>query len=957
MNTKATKRDAEKIRDIIGLNYDARRYFFTKADESWLEWLWHEGFLEVLKQGIDTEKQYFYPPELEYLTRMSSINPGLVSEIILSMPVNHKTFNPQVVDGFLHICGTLKSEYTSKLVRKIREEDWLRVMGRYNRWGFDYEKILKTLLEVKDYKGILLIGEMLLSIRSKEEIAETNNGVSIDRPFYLDDIIQTKVFRYLAEIDDDNLEEALNIGLKSFNDLASLQDGFYSLYDVDFFTLALDSHKHISYRDDIRELAAMLKMLTHRFFIKFCQDGEKVRSKYFECIDRLPFNQVIWRYQLFTASICPDVFKDVIEVMLFKIFIDDESGKLTVGAEYKQLLKRTFGHLPIEIRSKYIEEVFRYYGERVREDEYYISAGLRLLSCVYSELSEEDLDKSEKIFGQKPRDGYEPEPSISTVKSGFVSPQAPLTIDELSAMSIIDAVTNLRGKWSPKSLKEQNVGDDIFSPINADGMGSLLRQDMSSRLAVYIENASLFFDRDNLGCHYTYIYLQGVYDLLSKGERLSGLNLENLLSLISSIAESGNANDFGDEKRGRNTYGSWLAGWNAVHGAACEVLNALLGEGKKEALIDFPVNRDAIFDILKYYFSYNDPEEDANFRDKGSDPYTTAINSVRGRAFKSMLLFVQNDGYRFVDDDVAKISDDVKKLYELVLANEKTFAIRFMYGHHLITFYSRDKEWIRGLFNNIFPQSEATLDLFLATWEGNISQNLYKELFDDLADIYAKAIRLNPDQYTQRRYFRELDDGLGTHMALAYVFFKDFDLNSALYKSFWSINNQKRHSEFVSFIGQSVIDRADMRQLISDKKIEIEKLTRFWDWALENVKDPEVLACFGSWVNAQKNIFDNKWLAERAALTLEKSGGSVSWEYALMKSLPVLVKDSPKHVLKVLDLYSYKDFSIYIDNEVFDVLNELHANPDTRSGAEALINRLLLRGGQFWKLKEIISGQ
>ena len=32
-------------------NLDARRYFFHKADERWLEWLWRNGFLDAIKDG------------------------------------------------------------------------------------------------------------------------------------------------------------------------------------------------------------------------------------------------------------------------------------------------------------------------------------------------------------------------------------------------------------------------------------------------------------------------------------------------------------------------------------------------------------------------------------------------------------------------------------------------------------------------------------------------------------------------------------------------------------------------------------------------------------------------------------------------------------------------------------------------------------------------------------------
>ena len=57
-------------RNCINVNLDARRYFFHKADERWLEWLWRNGFLDAIKDEnanpLATRK-----PELDYLLRMA----------------------------------------------------------------------------------------------------------------------------------------------------------------------------------------------------------------------------------------------------------------------------------------------------------------------------------------------------------------------------------------------------------------------------------------------------------------------------------------------------------------------------------------------------------------------------------------------------------------------------------------------------------------------------------------------------------------------------------------------------------------------------------------------------------------------------------------------------------------------------------------------------------------------
>lgn len=50
--------DIEKIRELINLNPDSYHYFFAKADERWLGWLWDNGFLDAVKQKAENPTRY-----------------------------------------------------------------------------------------------------------------------------------------------------------------------------------------------------------------------------------------------------------------------------------------------------------------------------------------------------------------------------------------------------------------------------------------------------------------------------------------------------------------------------------------------------------------------------------------------------------------------------------------------------------------------------------------------------------------------------------------------------------------------------------------------------------------------------------------------------------------------------------------------------------------------------------
>ena len=89
----------DQARRLIGLNQDSRQYFYDKADEGWLHWLWKNGFFDVLKEKAEDPRRYSYKtPELQYLRRMVEHNAQMVVDILLDTPISYENFNPEVID-------------------------------------------------------------------------------------------------------------------------------------------------------------------------------------------------------------------------------------------------------------------------------------------------------------------------------------------------------------------------------------------------------------------------------------------------------------------------------------------------------------------------------------------------------------------------------------------------------------------------------------------------------------------------------------------------------------------------------------------------------------------------------------------------------------------------------------------------------------------------------------------
>ena len=988
MNTNdKPKISVAKIRELIGLNFDSRQYFFAKADEKWLSLLWENGLLdEIKKKAPDPTKQSYRTPELQYLAKVAEKDPTKVVDIMLQISSKPEVFNPEVVDRFLWICSKLPAEQLARMVKKIHEENWVKLMSIFNDPGFEYEKMLTILFGAKDYDSLLLLAETILSIRTKEEVEKSNNRGRSDNPFYMDTLSYTKVFEYLLAIDEAHLERAFAITVKALGGTTLLGheneedrvfhfDETYHLFDVDFFTLKPGQGEHYSPRDEVRELAAVVKASIEKLIGNKCGDQDFVRRIYDQYIKILPESRTIWRFQLYAYSLCPEVFKAEIREQIFRIFQYKTPGDIISGAEYERFLQVTFGMLVDADKRAYVAKIIEWF---TKED--WEPSGRDILSSVAAFLTADEKLLAEKSFGPLKPD-YVPQTTIGQMYSGTVLPQAPPNTDEDWKKPVPEIVEFLKTDWTPKALKKKyKEEEDFLRPIDAEGVAERLKSEIASRQKEFIEHASLFFDRDKLDPHYTYAFIQKLYDLVREKKITAGINFVGVFVLLGAITESANKKPFEEKPADRNGWG-WLAYWDAVHNAMADLVKEMLGGGD-ESLAEFKANRDAFFGVITYLLGYNDPApEDEVLEtaksttgmkgDKGamvSDPFTMAINSVRGRAFQALINFTYRDAQLMPKDQPAKLAPEVKKLYEEVLGREKTRALFFMFGHYMPSFYFRDKEWVRGLLAQIFPTDPAKEYLYLAAWEGYLSGNLYEEMFfdPDIQKLYERGIALKDIDDPSRKHFKDLDESIAVHLGLAFMYYKDFGFDHPLFKAFWA-NPSERQGEFVSLLGRMFVsgDNANANELLKKELRAKERLKEFWDWALAQYQYPNLFVEFGFWINLEKEVFEITWLAEHARKTLEKTSGFLDWDYGLLRSIISFANAAPKDALTIARLHlleggvrakqGRRHMPLHIDNEWFDALKVLYSNPATKKDTYTLIDDLVREGGSvFWKLKEIL---
>ncbi|HOU96887.1 MAG TPA: hypothetical protein PLN06_09760 [Bacteroidales bacterium] len=966
---KEDNNDASYLRLLFSLTYDAKRYFFSQANDTHIDWLWQNNFLDgINNKSEDLTHISDRLPELDYLTRMAEKNPTKVTNIMLnkSTATREDNFNPEVVNRFLRIITTLPAEQIKLITSKIRDERWIYAMRAFRKSGYEFDRIVKKLVEAKESDAILELAQAILIVKSKAEVSKNKTGfISMDDPFYVSDLDDSGIFEALANISDPYKEKALQITTSILAEIVKLAEpdearvfdytDLFALYDVDMFTLEIEDKRSYSYQKDIINLTATIKKLIESTFGKKCTNIDEAR-RMFGYIDSIPSCHSVWRLRFFALVQCPETFKKELKDAFFKLFSVENYYEVEGGTEYKKALKIAFPFLSDTDRHEYVNNVISYFFQKAQTDPdkaWIKHTGWEILSSIPQDLlTEDEKVYCKEFFGHRPDQKYEPEPPVKMGKAGFVNHRSPVNLDDFTIDQIIE---NLKSNWIPEKLNEQFKNDDFLNPRSVEGLGDAIKENVKKRTNEYLNKINLFFERNLIHSSYVYSLLRGIEEMLRNKQTLGISQITQLLKFFKKIEDSGK-----DKAFRRKEDNSWLADWIDVHKVATDILLFILEDKEKREEI-FKQHRELLKNLISYLFTIKDSPTKEYEKPEYGELYHIAINSVRGRAYEAFVVFTEGDG--------KNLADDVKTLYKQVLKDD-SLAVRFVVGRYLASFYFRDKDFITGLLPEIFPKDEIDKkDIYLASWEGYLSNTLYDQLFVALSGYYEHAINLDPQIYTERKYSKDLDESLAIHIALAFAHL-GLEFDNQLFIKFWSTPNIKRHQEFVSFIGRSCLTRDQAGdKWLEDNKVSKDKLIKFWGWALENISEPEVLAGFGFWINPDKEVLDEQVVIEKIALTLKKSNGNLDWDYGLMKRLPIFANKNSRRTLEIIsnflldsngNLNSNRRVPMFdLDNEIKQSLEVIYnnGNASERQKVIDLINSLIDKGSDmFWGLKNVING-
>ena len=949
------------LRQKLLVNQDARKYFYSEADERWLEWLWQNDFLYVIKTSAKNTDQISRTiPELAYLVRMADKAPNTVVEIILKTPIGEDNYNPEVIDRFIRILTQVPAEHAAKLTQKFRDDGWVYLNRKFGQSGYQFIKLVEKLFEAKEYEALIKLADGLLTIKDGEDIDQ----VYSDSPFYVGDITAAGIFNKLAELPEqydeklikilsEKLTEVIKTGKKDTEGYLDYLDN-HSILDMDLFDTEFDSDTYGRTNSDLKNFYTLLTKIISRFYQNLCDGNDNELEKLFEeTIAEIPLSRSTWRLKLFVLSQCPEVFIKKLSVMWNAIFVANNTYDIEGGTEYHRSIQIGFPQLDKRSQEKYVNSIIEFYTKEIKEnpDKNWLARNaLQILSATIKNIEDEDwrneiIKRGQDAFGQKPKKDYEPKPDIGKVTGGTVNPKTPF---DPATYSVSDLAQLLASpEMQPDILKEKYKFDDFLAPRGAEGLADSLQKNVTERPGKYITNLEKFFDRKNIHPHYLTHILRGIDEQIKAGVPLDSSSVNNIFNLYKAIVASGENEPF---KHFDND--DWLNDWISVHKTLADMLlNLLVNESFKALQEKESELKDTLYKIFDYLLSVEiSPAKDREYT--GSDPYHVAINSVRGRAYEAFVQSVQNSTQSLTAED--------KELFDKAL-QDNSRAIRFLIGRYMASFYYRDKDFIRSRYDQIFPiyDEDKTIQ-YQASWEGYLVAILYKEIYDELEEYYLYAISLDPEKYDERKYFKELDELLGTNLGLAYTYF-DLEIGDELFDTFWDKSVPARHKAFIDLIGRSAVNGDESKH----EEVNHTKLLKFWDWTIENKDsfDSSVFQAYGMWINPKAEVLDDQEVIKRLVKTTHITKGLINWDHGMTQRLKIFAAKDPAETLNLIrellipraESGDPNAFWMYRE-EYRDALKEIYNSTEDKESVISLVDELIEKGSEpYWILKQAIE--
>ncbi len=874
-----TKQIIKKLKQEIPNNWVLLKYLFSKIkgkSSLWLELLDNEGFFDSPPAPIvDDEKGtiHFPPwPASEYLAFMAKTTPDKVFEIIQKTP---PTTNIRICEDFLDAAGDLPASQTAGLVEKLLE--WIKTPYSH----FIPEKAAKIMVHLaaggkgdvalRVAKGLFEIEpDKMAGSKRKNRFNRTEPKAKLDSHTYLD--IVKKYFLKLIPL----------LGLTAVEFLCDLLEQAINIHTDNNASKAPEDYSYVWYSNisvepqgyGNREIKNILVFSVKKAAEDILNQQPENAENVIQVLEKRNW-QIFQRITLQVLKSFGSKVPDIVKAHLVRRDLFDFYGG---KKEYWELATDYFGILSPGQQETILNWIYE--GPKFSKDSEKNEDEKKQRKEAWQRdrlgWIKNHLTDSHKVYYEnlEKKHGAPEAPFTFSVSTGWTGPTSPKSPEELLGMTNSQVVEFLKTWKAPEGPCDHSH----------EGLGRVLSSAVVKEPQRFAADALLFKGLDP-----TYIrsVLEGLRNGLKEHKKFDWGNVIDLCQWIVKQPRT---------IEGRTVKGDRLDAdpdWGWTRKTIANLLED--GFSKEETSVAFDF-REKVWHILSLLLQ--DPDPDAASQDM--EPLTLSINTVRGQSMHALIRYAlwirrtweEQRQFNKVENGFQEMPE-VKEALETHL-EEKSLAIRAVYGQWLPWLHLLDTSWVSKNLSNVFPPQKNREDLWEAAWKTYICYiDAYDEMLIVLRDEYIRAIdRIEEETDKPNNMETSLAGHICTFASRGKINIEDAQ---NIFSKFWQKASLPLRKVATEFFGRMLYN--------TDQPIEEKIQKRFqqiWGYCEKNASSGmSELTSFGWWFASGK--LPDDW-AFKKIITILEACHEIEADSFIIEHLLKICKKFPTDSVKLIEL-------------------------------------------------------
>ncbi len=855
----ASEENAGRLRGLAE-ETASQHYLFEKLDASWLEAIYVSGWFADPPPLVQTERGSFYSmwPATRYLHRIASRQgtepkvAELIRDVVFSVTLSD---NPYVFEDLVEVALGLPISVAVELSFLL--QSWIARQRTHFSGVTSISNLINKFASVGEFNAAFRLFQSVFTVYPDlnfYQLSEEKRLLPKPQSHLRTWEYGQQLGKTVGELEKHSDVRLVWILCELLNDSIRYSRKEFSGQGPDDYSYvwrpAIEEHAQ-NRRDSLEDSLVTALRSASEALIR--QEPRLFR----DILDVLGVQQwyVFARIILHLLRVCASVPLDTIAEYVCNETYFQET---TVRHEYALLLKNRFRQLDKENQEAFLRLVAK--GPNVRAfiqrmklwdgsipDTPLIEKHVRHWKFEWLNFVKEDLNPSWRaIFDGLSKEFEAPKhPEFPTfVEAGSFSPQSPVTLETLQAMSVAELVVFLNSWKAPT---------DDWEAASAAGLGGVLTQAVAKNPVFFVSDYKML---EQLQPAYFRALVDGLGEAVKKG---ASFDWERVLALCLFGAMPRAAS----QGRGEEP---WLWTQRSIVSLVQEGLNE-----QNNASIPFHLRETAWRVILELVKS-KDPNkhEEELLRDGNFDPVTLSLNTVKGAALQTAIrygLWVKKCDPQFADiNSIPELGNLLDR--ELEFSSPALFSIRAVFGQWFPWLTSLDEDWAARRVDKVFPEGREQDELWQAAWTAYIGYcSPYDKVFEILRPVYERAVREIAREWTLGTRHLDPAERLAEHL-MSFYWRGKLNVDDPLLASFLRNSDSKIQERSLEFIGRGLGNTSDVAPGIAHR------LQTLFDYFAEEASKTnpasrlKQFSAFGWWFISE--VFPDEWRIQRlkAALTL-----------------------------------------------------------------------------------------